>query len=79
MVIRPIDTAIMGIQVTDTAIIRMDTIDRTDTTAIPRALRTTGTMGTATTATIGLITIIATKWRKNANQLSWLDFEPALF
>ena len=76
MVIRPIDTAIMGIQVTDMA---MDTIDRTDTTAIPRALRTTGTMGTATTATIGLITIIATKWRKNVNQLSWLDFEPALF
>jgi hypothetical protein len=53
----------MGIQVTDTAmaIIRMDTIDRTDTMAIPRDLRTTGTMGTVTTATIGIITIIATK------------------
>jgi hypothetical protein len=61
LVIRPIDTVIMGIQVTDMAIVRMDTIDRTDTMAIPRALRTTGTMGTVTTATIGIITIIATK------------------
>ena len=63
MVIRPIDTVIMGIQVTDTAmaITRMDTIDRTGTMAIPRALRTTGTMGTVTTATIGTITTIGTK------------------
>ena len=63
MVIRPIDTVIMAIRVTDTAmaIIRMDTIDRTDTMAIPRALRTTDTMGTATTAIIGTITTIGTK------------------
>ncbi len=61
MVIRPIDTVIMGIQVTDMAIIRMDTIDRTGTMAIPRALRTTDTMGTATTAIIGTITTIGTK------------------
>jgi len=61
LVIRPIDTVIMGIQVTDMAIIRMDTIDRTGTMAIPRALRTTDTMGTATTAIIGTITTIGTK------------------
>ena len=61
MVIRPIDTVIMGIQVTDMAIIRMDTIDRTGTMAIPRALRTTGTTGIATTAIIGTITTIGTK------------------
>jgi hypothetical protein len=61
LVIRPIDTVIMAIRVTDTAIIRMDTIDRTGTMAIPRALRTTGTMGTVTIATIGIITTIAIK------------------
>jgi len=63
LVIRPIDTVIMDIRVTDTAMatIRIDTIDRTDTMAIPRALRTTGTMGTVTTATIGIITTITTK------------------
>jgi hypothetical protein len=53
----------MGIQVTDTAmaITRMDTIDRTGTMAIPRALRTTDTTGIATTAIIGTITTIGTK------------------
>jgi hypothetical protein len=53
----------MGIQVTDTAmaITRMDTIDRTGTMAIPRALRTTDTTGIATTAIIGIITTTVTK------------------
>jgi len=60
LVIRPIDTAIMAIRVTDTATIRMDTTDPIGTTAIPTALRTTGTTGTVTTATIGIIITIAT-------------------
>jgi hypothetical protein len=66
---------------TDMVITRIDIIGRTDTMAIPRALRTTGTMGTVTTATIGIITTTATKCCRNLKLLSWLgdDFEPALF
>ena len=60
MVIRHIDIAIMAIQVTATAIIRMDTTDRIDTMVIPRGPRTTGT-GIGLIATIGIITTIAIK------------------
>ena len=60
MVIRHIDIAIMAIQVTDTAIIRMDTTDRIDTMVIPRGPRTTG-MGIGFIATTGIITTIAIK------------------
>ena len=58
LVIRPIDTAIMAIRVTDTATIRMDTTDRIGTTAIPAAPHTI--TGTATTVIIGIITTTAT-------------------
>ena len=64
LAIRVTDMA-TAILVTDTDIIRMDTTDRIDTTAILEAHRTTGT-GTVTTATIGTITTTATKL------LSWL-------
>ena len=59
LVIRPIDTAIMVIPVTDTAIIHMDTTDPTGTTAIPEAPHTA--TGIVTTATIGITITTATK------------------
>jgi hypothetical protein len=57
---------------TDMVITRIDITDRTDTMAIPRALRTTGTMGTVTTATIGIITTTATsKVDVGEDRVSW--------
>jgi hypothetical protein len=52
LVIRVTDMAITAIQVTDTGIIHMDTIDHIQTMAITRAARTTGMGFTATTVII---------------------------
>jgi hypothetical protein len=61
LVIQPIDTAIMAILVTDTAMaIRTGTIDRIGTMAIPRALRTTGTTATTGIEFTAIIVITAT-------------------